>query len=285
MNRTLYNREIVTDGKFVYNVCKERELVNDEVVEKYKNVCLIGVVGEYDSLTLPSTFQDVKISFIEKLKFYRQVKPLDFNEKSVAPFPMNQYEYSFFTTGKIEPDPLYFVEIPANIKEIRLGKPELQERCFEKSNIERVEFYDGCKEILSECFAYSKRMKECVLMPGVRTIKALAFSYCSALSDINLPESIKTIGALAFQGTNLTSVVIPAKVERIKYRTFADCKNLQYVVVSPNVKFIHPSAFVGSPNVNIVAFGNSYAHNYALRENIPFYPLEEIMCTMEDYQG
>lgn len=285
MNRKLYNREIVTDGKFVYNVCKERTLVNDGVVDRYTNVCLIGVIGEYDTLTLPSTFQDVKISLIEKLKVYRQVEPLDFKAKSVVPFPMNQYEYSFFTTGKIEPDPLYFIEIPAKIKEIRMGKTELQVRCFENSNVERVEFYDGCKEIPYECFAHSKKMKECALMPGVRTIKALAFNYCSALSDINLPDSVKAIGELAFQGTNLTSVVIPSKVERIKHRTFADCKNLQYVVVSPNVKFIHPSAFVGSPNVNIVAFGNSYAHNYALRENIPFYHLEEIICTMEDYQG
>lgn len=81
--------------------------------------------------------------------------------------------------------------------------------------------------------------------------------------------------------------VVPFPLKKYEYSFFEtaelDPDSSYFIEVADNIREIR--LFTGSYGVKIVAFENYYAHSYALRENIPFYPLEEIMCPMEDYQG
>ena len=61
---------------------------------------------------------------------------------------------------------------------------------------------------------------------NVRTIGASAFEGCDKLMSITLPEKIDTIFDSAFQTTGLTDITIPASVDSIGNRAFADCKSL-----------------------------------------------------------
>ena len=60
---------------------------------------------------------------------------------------------------------------------------------------------------------------------NVKTIGVSAFESCDKLMSITLPEKLDTIFDSAFQTTGLTALTIPASVDSIGNRAFADCSS------------------------------------------------------------
>ena len=77
---------------------------------------------------------------------------------------------------------------------------------------------------------YNASLQKIELHDGIKRIGAGAFTGCSQLKEIVLPEHIDTLPDHVFQGSGLTSITIPKKVQRIEGFAFDRCENLVSVV-------------------------------------------------------
>lgn len=110
-----------------------------------------------------------------------------------------------------------------------------------------------------------------VYMPKVTTLGRWAFNNCPSLTSIDMP-SATSIGGLAFgYCTSLTNINMP-KVTTVGIRAFAG-SGIKSIDLS-NVTSIGKNAFEACENVTICAPLNSYAHQYALDNDINFVELE-----------
>ena len=79
--------------------------------------------------------------------------------------------------------------------------------------------------------------------------KPIYNEYAQYLTSITLPNSIETIGWGAFEETPLTEIILPDSVVWIDDEAFKYCKNLTYVKLSKNTKYIGINAFYYSSNL------------------------------------
>jgi len=72
------------------------------------------------------------------------------------------------------------------------------------------------------------------------------------VKTIVIHEGVRTIGKKAFSGSGLESVTIPSTVNRIKEGTFRCCKQLERVVLLPQVQLIEKEVFCKCPSLKSV---------------------------------
>ena len=87
-----------------------------------------------------------------------------------------------------------------------------------------------------------------VIPDGVTSIGVCAFAYCKSLKSIIIPNGVTSIGVSAFEG----------------------CFNLKSVTIPNGVTFIGDGAFEGCENIMIHCYKNSYAEEYAKKNDIPY---------------
>ena len=88
-------------------------------------------------------------------------------------------------------------------------------------------------------------------------------------NTVTLPASLKTVEEAAFEGnTAMETLVIPASVEEINSRAFADCSNLKKVTIEGTQVAIAADAFDGS-FVTFEVYSGSSAESFALSHGIP----------------
>ena len=71
----------------------------------------------------------------------------------------------------------------------------------------------------------------------VTVIDKYAFCGCKSLEQADIPDKVTTIGSCAFYGTALRSVYIPASVTDFSDVVYAECPNLEKIVVDPDNKY------------------------------------------------
>jgi uncharacterized repeat protein (TIGR02543 family) len=144
-----------------------------------------------------------------------------------------------------------------------------------------------------------------VIPNGVTSINRYAFTGCGNLSSISIPDSVTSIGIDVFYTCNsLTEInvasgntnyasdggvlfdknkntlivcprgkagsyAIPDGVTSIVNYAFAGCSNLTSISIPDSVISIGNRAFTDSP-VKLRVYADSYAHSYAIRNNIPY---------------
>lgn len=99
------------------------------------------------------------------------------------------------------------------------------------------------------------------------------FDICTAtnkIAAITLPAELQIIEDSAFEGTALTAVNIPEKVDYIGGRAFARIPTLLSIYIPESTQFIGENAFDGTKHVTITASSGSYARNWAKNNGIPF---------------
>lgn len=67
--------------------------------------------------------------------------------------------------------------------------------------------------------------------------------YLGREKEVTIPEGVTAIGQGAFRRKNVVRVIMPDSVEEIGWDAFSDCKILEEVVFSKNLKRILPNAF------------------------------------------
>ena len=126
-------------------------------------------------------------------------------------------------------------------------------------------------------FAFSRcwGLRSVTIPDSVTSIGNFVFYDCKRLTSITIPNSVTSIGDSAFSGcTGLTSITIPNSVTSIGERTFYGCKGLTSITIPKSVTSITGNAFDNCPNLCIRTPENSYAHQYATKNNIRYYLTE-----------
>ncbi len=141
------------------------------------------------------------------------------------------------------------IAIPESVTEISSG---LFYFC---TGLKSITLPDTLKKICNGAFTYCDSLEDPEIPASVTEIGSWAFSYCWKISDIKLPEGIISIGEYAFQECSIKEVTIPASVTSIGSRAF------------------------DSSSVTIKCYENSYAHTYAVDNEIPFELLHTCVFT------
>ena len=145
---------------------------------------------------------------------------------------------------------------------------------YQNDKIDKIDFsatasrfdYIGMKS-----FAQSALSGKLVLPSSIRTLGYGAFEDCNDLTDVEFYSLLKTIPEQCFYSCDsLETVILPINVETIDNRAFADCPNLGDIYFTKSVRNISPSAFLDSYYVVFHVYKNSYAHQYAEDNKIPY---------------
>lgn len=76
--------------------------------------------------------------------------------------------------------------------------------------------------------------------------------------DILIPAEVETIGNNAFSGNKrLRSIIVPGTVKKIDVRAFADCNNLEEVILGEGIETIESNVFTGCERLKRVIYPNS----------------------------
>lgn len=96
-----------------------------------------------------------------------------------------------------------------------------------------------------------------ITIPGqVKTIGPCAFAGLSYLKSVIIPISVTNIGNSAFRGTGLTSITIPAAVQKIGFNVFEKCGSLTSVKISGTLTNIESETFKGCTSLTAVSMVN-----------------------------
>lgn len=181
-------------------------------------------------------------SFVPNLPYYRNtgktVESDDFEFRlipAVKALSLQSYEGS-----------RSYVEIPDTVEK----KPvyRIARKAFAGSNITKVSIGRNILNIGPSAFAGCKQLKKVVVPGNVKVLEAFAFSRCSNLEQVKLKDGVCHIGKKAF----------------------ANCSELKQITIPESVKNIAPNAFDRCPELVIQCKTNSYAHEYAQKNDYQY---------------
>lgn len=93
-------------------------------------------------------------------------------------------------------------------------------------------------------YAFCHSLLDSVILPqSLNRIEWCSFAN-SRFTRIDLPEQLKFIDSHAFFDANAANIHLPSKVKNIKYCAFANCKNLEEIVIDAESNKIPKEAFL-----------------------------------------
>ena len=128
-----------------------------------------------------------------------------------------------------------------------------------KSDVKKVEIYDGVTTIGNEAFGYFCKSLTSVILPdSLTSIGRSAFWGCSGLTNVVIPDSVTSINNQAFGGcTSLTAATIGNSVTSIGDSAFYDCEKLTVITIPASVTNIGEAAFEYCRGLTAATIGNS----------------------------
>jgi len=161
-----------------------------------------------------------------------------------------------------------------NLKNVTLSKSltVINEGLFRQcKNLVDISLPDGITNIGKFAFSQCESLKNVVIPTGVINIEREAFYSCDNLETVTMANSVISLGTRAFASCeNLTTVVSSQNLESIGNETFDYCYKLSCPInISDSVISIGTNAF--SCNAVLAVNENSYAHTYAVNNNLLYY--------------
>ncbi|ELP86836.1 hypothetical protein EIN_043740 [Entamoeba invadens IP1] len=131
------------------------------------------------------------------------------------------------------------------------------------------EFYiNDSNCIASRAFYNNKKITSIIFNVTKRVIVGNEAFRSSLLSSFVASNGIKQLGTNSFFGTKITTIDLDG-VEDIPLSAFANCKQLQSVLNTPNLKTIGENGFYGTNLLSHITFGNQLTQigNYAFQSS------------------
>lgn len=125
------------------------------------------------------------------------------------------------------------------------------------------------------CFE-SSALKSITIPKSVILIDNYAFQSCSALESIVINGKLTKINAQTFYDcASLSFVTLPNSLTSIESFAFASCPSLTRLDIPKSVTFIDETAFSDNTDLTLGVYYGTYAHTFALENDIPFVILDE----------
>lgn len=137
-------------------------------------------------------------------------------------------------------------------------------------NLVKVESLGSISTINHCTFSGCESLVSVNIHEGITAIYSSSFQSTKQLKNVTLPSTLKIISDSAFYGSGLTTLVIPSGVEKLGVHSFAVCPDLKYIRIPESVLSIGEYAFAGRANLVICCTAGSFAHQYAIENNIPY---------------
>lgn len=259
-------------------------------------------VKTLESITLPDSVTEVgKESFRDS-----SIKNIRLSENLIVVEERAFYNTSVKIEGNKLPDGTRMIGKEAfacckGLEEIYIPDSvvDIAEGAFEEcENLTKVRMSPNVRLIADNAFKNCVALYEFIWDSDIKLIADQAFYNCRALTDFDFtgvellyPNSftytgvtLVTLGEDKAEGAtnliaiemqsfkdceNLEAVAIGGNIATIKSEAFASCSSLSTVVISDSVINIAPDAFKDCDAITIYCTENSYAYNYAIKNNIP----------------
>ncbi|MBR0349679.1 MAG: leucine-rich repeat protein [Clostridia bacterium] len=259
-------------------------------------------VKTLESITLPDSVTEVgKESFRDS-----SIKNIRLSENLIVIEERAFYNTSVKIEGNKLPDGTRMIGKEAfacckGLEEIYIPDSvvDIAEGAFEEcENLTKVRMSPNVRLIADNAFKNCVALYEFIWDSDIKLIADQAFYNCRALTDFDFtgvellyPNSftytgvtLVTLGEDKAEGAtnliaiemqsfkdceNLEAVAIGGNIATIKSEAFASCSSLSTVVISDSVINIAPDAFKDCDAITIYCTENSYAYNYAIKNNIP----------------
>ncbi|MDR0914813.1 MAG: leucine-rich repeat protein [Oscillospiraceae bacterium] len=141
-------------------------------------------------------------------------------------------------------------------------------------SLESVSIPNSVTEIGFGAFENCRTLTSITIPNSITAIRDFMFMSCDSLTNITIPDSVTAIGNYAFGGCySLTSITIPDSVATIGDYAFMGSA-LTSITISDSVISIGNYAFQYCDNLTISCYENSYAHTYAINNDIPYVLLD-----------
>lgn len=137
----------------------------------------------------------------------------------------------------------------------------------------------------NNAFKDSYRLESIAIPDSVTNIGNGAFWDCFALTSIIIPDSVTAIGDSTFcECRNLVSVSLSNSITSIGRDAFYECYNLKSVEIPDSVTSIGDNTFKGCEKIKICCYRDSYAHKYAVDNNINYMIIPIDSVTVNDVE-
>ena len=144
--------------------------------------------------------------------------------------------------------------------------------------------------VFEDCYALTS--VEMASEAAFTDLPAYTFFFCTSLTEVMLPSTVTEIGTCAFAGSglerlvlptnleaigedavsscvNLDTIVFPPYLERLDHVTVRNCSALKHVWLTGSLSYIHEGNFEDCCEMEIVAYGHSYAWTWAEEHSFP----------------
>lgn len=190
------------------------------------------------------------------------------------------YLYTYISNTKVSlyglDDGITTLEVP----EIINGRAVVDIRNYAFSNDETLTAVDfsnasNLERIGSYAFRGCSNLTGTVTLPAsLSRIGDSAFQNCDGIDGISIDTLATVIPPyFCYDCEKLSTAFIGENINEISDYAFAHCPSLSYVVIPAEVETISDSAF-DSDVVTLGVYTNSYAHQYAIDNEIPFILLD-----------
>ena len=236
----------ISDNNFDYQI----NYTTEEAV-------IVGCRTDSPDLVVPSHFSSYKITGIRSYAF-EKCTTMETLTLPLTITSIGNYAFKDCTSLK-------YITIPENVTLLGEG---FCSGCtaLEKATVNA----EGIGSVPKSAFLNCSALQSVTLNQNISTIGQSAFSGCTSLNSIVFSDSIETINRVAFYKSGIEAVEINDKITSIYDYTFAECPNLSSVIIPQTVTFIDPTAFSNDNNLTIFCYYQSYAHKYAVENNIPY---------------
>ena len=163
------------------------------------------------------------------------------------------------------------VVIPSNLCIAEIG----QNAFFRNKTLTNVVIPENTVIISPLAFGMCENLSSVTLPLNSKVrVRMMAFSFCDNLENINNSTSIWKIENYAFSDCMGLESVDLSNVKAILNNAFENCTNLTNVVIGSSAESIGSSAFVTCTNLVINCYADTYAHQYAIDNAIPYVLLD-----------